>query len=454
MLRKPLFILAHEVGNRSFFPTYKNIRQSQWLPYAELKRAQEKQLRALIDFSYEQVPYYRSLFKELHLHPKDIRKIEDLEKLPLLTKETIKARWEEFKPTTLSSMKFDSIATGGSTGTPLQYRLSSDDRFLGAALLYRGWGYGGYNLGDRMVMVAGTSLDINTKTRVVTRAHEIARNMRKFSSFDMGESEMRQYAATLSSFSPRFIRGYASSIYFFARWLEGNDIDVPPVDAVFTTAEKLMPHMRKTIGEMFGCDVYDNYGLQDGGVSAYECSEHSGLHIDTERSIMEVVDSSAHQVVNGEGLILATSLHNYSMPFIRYSTGDIGFLSDKECACGRHHLILDNIVAREKEYLVTPTCRVIHGAAFIGLIFILLESSAFPDTVNQIRQYQIIQRSKEALEIRLVCDEPLPDEVLEYIQNLVSERFDGWRMEFEYVDAIDQTGAGKFKFIINEMGII
>ena len=189
----------------------------------------------------------------------------------------------------------------------------------------------------------------------------------------MGEAEMQEYAATLGAFKPRFIRGYASSVYYFARWLKENDASLPSIAAVFTTAEKLMPHMRKVIEETFCCEAYDNYGLMDGGVSAYECPEHSGMHIDTERSIMEVVDPSGCQVVNGGGQILATSLYNFSMPFIRYSTGDLGCLGDTECACGRHHLLLDNIVAREKDYLITPLGRVVHGAAFIGLIFILLE---------------------------------------------------------------------------------
>jgi len=115
---------------------------------------------------------------------------------------------------------------------------------------------------------------------------------------------MREYAGVLNSFKPRFIRGYASSIYFFARWLEENQVSVPFPEGVFTTAEKLFPHMRKTIGDVFGCDVYDNYGLNDGGISAYECPEHAGLHIDTERSIMEVVDNNGLAVEEGEGQIL------------------------------------------------------------------------------------------------------------------------------------------------------
>ena len=69
-------------------------------------------------------------------------------------------------------------------------------------------------------------------------------------------------------------------------------------------------------------EVYDGYGLNDGGVSAYECPEHAGLHIDTERSIMEVVDGEGHQMNRGDGRILATSLYNYAIAiYTVYSPG-------------------------------------------------------------------------------------------------------------------------------------
>ncbi|HQD27596.1 MAG TPA: hypothetical protein PKV78_13775, partial [Methanoculleus thermophilus] len=134
MFHKGLFILAHQCGDTSFYPAYKKLVRNQWKPYDELKRDQEKHLRHLIKFSYENVPYYRNLFKDLGLLPGDIRTIEGLEKLPFLTKDIIKEHWEGFKPVNLSSMKYYSHATGGSTGTPFTYRISKRDRFLGGAL--------------------------------------------------------------------------------------------------------------------------------------------------------------------------------------------------------------------------------------------------------------------------------------------------------------------------------
>jgi phenylacetate-CoA ligase len=121
--------------------------------------------------------------------------------------------------------------------------------------------------------------------------------------------------------------------------------------------------MRENIENTFGCDIYDGYGLNDGGVGAYECSEHSGLHIDMERSIMEIVDKKGHQMEDGVGSILATSLYNYAMPFIRYETGDLGHIIPTNCGCGRGSRLLKEKLA-ERGRPCNTRGKSIHGCFF------------------------------------------------------------------------------------------
>lgn len=442
MLRKGFFIIAHECYDISFYSTYKKLVKNQWKPFNELKHDQEKQLRKMIKLAFENVPYYHSLFKGLGISPEDIRTVEDLKKIPILTKEIIKNNWEDFKPVNLPSIKYYNNATGGSTGTPMQYRLSKHDRFLNGALLYRGWGYGGYELVDKMVFLAGSSLDVGTKSYLGTKVHEMVRNIKKLSSFDMGESEMHQYAGVLNTFRPRFVRGYASSIYFFAKWLDENDIPVPPLDAVFTTAEKLFPHMRKTICDVFCCDVFDNYGLNDGGISAFECSEHSGLHIDTERSIMEVVDTEGDQIDSGQGRILATSLNNYALPFIRYDTGDIGDIIEDTCSCGRSSKLLREVIGRSVDILRTPEGKNVHGWFFLYI---------FWKYCKGIKQYQVVQEQLSSVVIKIVVDDDFDAKQLDIIKKIIIDKSDTWDVEFRFVDAIELSRAGKYKFVLNKL---
>src|SRR5690606_33481963 len=90
MIHKGLFNIAHQCVDMSFIQTYRRFVRNQWRPYEELKREQEGRLRQMIRFAHENVPYYHTLFRNLNLRPDDIQTIEDLGKLPILTKEEIK----------------------------------------------------------------------------------------------------------------------------------------------------------------------------------------------------------------------------------------------------------------------------------------------------------------------------------------------------------------------------
>lgn len=442
-LNKTLFISAHQVGDRRFYPAYKKLLQSQWRSYSEQNEDQEKQMKYMIDFAYKHVPYYNKLLKELSLNPSDFKTIKDLEKLPIINKQIIKDNWKDFKPVNLNKMKYYVNSTGGSTGTPFQYRLSKYDRFLGAAMLYRGWGYAGYKLGDKMVFLAGSSLDVGSKPFIIKRSHEILRNLRKLSSFDMSTADMQKYADIINSFKPKYLRGYASAINLLAGYIMRNDIEiVSPFEGVFTTSEKLLPNMRRNIENAFSCDVYDGYGLNDGGISAYECPEHNGFHIDTERSIMEVVDSTGGQMDEGVGSILATSLHNYAIPFIRYDTGDVGHITDDLCSCGRGYKLMDEILGRSVDILRTPEGNYVHGWF---LLYIFWEYG------KGIKEYQVVQEKLDKLVIRIVPEYDFDTNELDVIREIINRKSNDWIVEFRLVDAIDRSRAGKYKFIISDL---
>ncbi|SFM56323.1 phenylacetate--CoA ligase family protein [Methanolobus profundi] len=446
MLQKQLFRLAHQLQCPEFNSMYDHVVKNQWNSYEAQKLDQEQKLRYMIKFSYEYVPYYHKLFKELGLRPEAIKTIEDLEKLPILNKEIIKKNWDDFKPRNLKSMQYYNWTTGGSTGTPLKYRLSKPNRFLGAALLYRGWGYAGYKPGDKKVFLAGTSLDVGSNPYIIKKIHEITRNLKKLSAFDMNELEMNNYVNVINSFKPKMIRGYASSINFLAKYIDENGLHIESPLFVSTTSEKLYPDMREKIINAFNCDVFDAYGLTDGGVGAYECHEHNGLHIDTERSIMEISSNDGEQINSGVGKILATNLGNFAMPFIRYDTGDLGDIIEDSCSCGRGSRLLKEVIGRDKELLITPDGKHVHGAAFYNNMI-----SKFNDA-NSIVECQILQKNKDGIIFNMVCKDDFNKSQLDYIRGTIMKK-NGWDVEFRFVDEIERTKAGKYKFIVNEVSL-
>lgn len=445
MLHKYLFVMGYLIKSPRFLRCYNQVKSYEFATFENLKTYQEERLRDIIHHSYRNVPYYHRLLNNLNLKPENIKTLEDLEKLPILTKEIIKTNMKEFIPTNLKYHKYVNRSTGGSTGHPFQYRLSVEDEILGYAILNANSGYAGYNLGDKIGIIAGSSLIPSTKSDIVEKLKSFVLNERRYSSFDLDNSYMNNIFLNLDKFKPKFVRGYASSVYIFAKYIKEYNLSLNfHPKAIFTTAEVLFDQQRRVIQEAFGCPVFNQYGLNDGGVTAFECEEHDGLHIDMIRSIMEISDSDGiPSEPKEEGRILATSLYNYAMPFIRYDTGDLGVLSDEKCACERETPLLDRLVGRVSDFIYTPEGLQVHGEFFSHIFWEL----------NWVKQYQIVQKRIDELIIMIVPDEihKINETDLEWMRRTILNRMDTMNLVIEIVDAIDTTSSGKWKYILSEV---
>jgi len=441
MFNKLLFKIGYLLKRPNVLRYYKQFQKTQYKSYEWQKNQQEKQLKKLIIFVSKNVPYYIKLFKKNNINPKNIKTIEDLKRIPILTKQIIKQNWLDFIPKNIDKIKYLNGSTGGSTGAPLKYRMSKKDYEIGCALLYRGWGNAGYKLGDKMAMMGGSSLVPNTKSNLKTKIQDFFLNFRHYSSFGMSEKNLLEYFNDINKWKPKFIRGYASSIYLFAKFIDKNNLKLKyKIEAIFTTAEKLFKKQRQFIEKALGASVFDNYGLNDGGISSYECKNHYGMHVDTKRAILETINSNDKQIIEQQGKILATSLYNYAMPFIRYDTGDMGIISDSECACGQKTLLLKEIIGR-----VTDTLKL--NNIIIGSPVLTVLMGKF-----DIEQYQIIQDDKTSIIIKIVQGKTYNKKINEgYIKASFCSHVGKINIEFDYVNSISITETEKYKFIINNL---
>ncbi|MEA2015178.1 MAG: phenylacetate--CoA ligase family protein [Actinomycetota bacterium] len=445
MLHKSLFIFAHTLKNKDFMKHYNFVKKNEFESYDNLKRYQEEKLQGLIQFSFDNVPYYHKLFKNLNLKPEDIQSIEDLQKLPILTKEIIRNNQSDFVPLNLKEQKYANRSTAGSTGNPLTYRNSNDDKSLGFAILYANWGFAGYELGDKVAVIAGSSLIPSTGSKLADTVKAFIMNTKNFSAFDLTENYLDNIVIALNKFNPEFLNGYASSLYLFAKHIKEKNLKINfSPKGVFTTAEVLFESQRELIEDVFNCAVFDQYGLNDGGISAYECEKHKGLHVDMIRSITEVTDEEGNQLETGkEGKILATSLHNYAMPFIRYDTGDLGILSGEMCVCGRETPLLEKIIGRVSDFIYTPNGTKIHGEFFSHIFW----------EFNWVKQFQIIQNRVDEVIVKIVPDskDKINGRDLDRLKEIIFNRAGDMNIIIEMVNEIETTKAGKWKFIVREV---
>lgn len=154
----------------------------------------------------------------------------------------------------------------------------------------------------------------------------------------------------MEGYRPEVIRGYASSVYMFAKYLKDMGVRSIKPRTILTSAEMLFPQYRTTIEEVFGCKVYDYYGGREIGALAIECEEHNGFHISAENVLMEFIRDN-EQVTDESGSIYVTNFRNYGMPLIRYDIGDIGKPSQESCNCGRGLPIIKTLDGRASQYI-------------------------------------------------------------------------------------------------------
>jgi len=418
------------------------LQRTQWFSLSKLEEIQRKRLRFLLEHAFRHVPFYHKVFRAKGLRPSDIKSAKDLVKLPIVTKGDIRHNFHDFL--SRDFQKYGPIlnSTSGSTGEPFRYNIDRKTVGIANAATWRGWGYAGYKFGDKMAVLAGLSLVSSKENLLRIASKKVIKRMVKFPAINLRKEILEDYAKRMIQFKPKFIRGYPSSIYFFADFLKEEGIDLICPRAVLTTAEMLLPYQRKLIEGVFQCDVFDGYGAFDGGTAALECEEHRGYHMAVEKVVMEFVDEDGNSVAEGEkGRIIATDLFNYAMPFIRYDTGDMGVYSNGECSCGRKLPVMKKILGRTTDILRFKTGAVLSGPS---LTLILKDFD--------ITQYQLVQKKHDLLLVRLIRGKSYVDGDTKRLRKILENAIGkGVEIRFAFVDSIPTTRSGKWKFIVSHV---
>ena len=238
------------------------LRKSQYWPIEKMREFQLMKLKGIISYAYSYVPYYHNIFKKLNLKPEDIRTLEDIKKVPILSKSNIKTSLSDVKETK-NPERAIMYRTGGSTGEPLKFYNDKTMLSWGSAARYRSWEWVGYFMGDRCSSIWGSSFDINENKGLKPKFFNYINRYQLFNAFNMSDESMREYATEMRAYKPKILRGYGSALYVYAKFVEENQIKGIEPKSIITTAETLHAHQRKKIQDVFGCPVYDGYGSRE-----------------------------------------------------------------------------------------------------------------------------------------------------------------------------------------------
>jgi len=433
---------------KAFRETYAFLQESQWWSREKLEEYQMQQLSELLHHAYDNVPYYRRVFDERGLKPKDIQNFGDLRKLPYLTKEIIQENLPDLVARNYPKSKLQYVTTGGSTGIPVG--LYHERGVSGAkewAFMLTQWNRVGFKIGNRCVVLRGNVVCSASKGKFWE--YDPASKNLILSSYHMTDETLPNYIVKVREFKPDFIQAYPSAITILARFMKENNIEpFPSVKALLCGSENLYPWQRELLEEVFQCRVYSWYGHSEQVVLAGECEKSIYYHIFPEYGFVELIADNGKPVTeDGKmGEIVATGLNNFACPLIRYRTMDLAVPANGKCECGRNYPLIKRVEGRLQELIVTRDKRLI---TLTALIF-----AQHFEAFSKVKEMQLVQEREGDLVVKIVrfpqyahSDER---EILSKMQRCVG---DGLDINFAYVDHIPRTRSGKYRFLIQKVPI-
>jgi len=424
------------------------LMQSQWLSKDELLGIQSHKLRLLVDHAYRNVPYYRQLFDDRGLEPRDIREPADLQKLPLLSKQDVIEHRDRLIALNFNPKKLNYLSSGGTTGTPLYVYVTDENKATELALNLRMRKWAGWQPGQRRATFNGFKIMPMDRRLPPLWRHDWPERRLFFSVWHMTRENIGVYVQKLQDFRPKIVEGYPSYLHLLALHLKrvGRTL---PVHAIFPYSEPLYHDQRRLIEERFQCKVFDWYGLAERVASAAQCERTDGYHVSAEKTIVEIVESSGEQAAPGDqGEIVGTNLDEYGMPLIRYRTGDMSSYRAESCPCGRGLPLIEQVQERQEDFIITPDGRLIWGTAD----FLSIMSTGM--RLGRVEKTQVIQEAMDRVVIKVV-----PTELYSQVDH---DRIIGGfsailglevNISIELVDEIPRTASGKHRFVISRVPV-
>jgi len=446
-----LYPTWERLRGRPTFALLDHVERTQWAGLDELHAIQSGALRRLARHAYQHTAFYRQRFDAAGVGPDELRRPEDLARLPLLERQDARASAEARTSTAPPAIAVRKT-TGGTTGEPMLIAYSAESRHWRDAMRWRGYGWAGYRPGMRALHFWGFGAQV-PKNRLEKLKLDIDRTLRRDLYVDCtprGEACLADTVAAIESFRPDVIVAYSQAGAALARHVLATGARTWSTIPVVCGAERLFPHDRVALESAFGPAVFETYGCREFMLIGSECEAHDGLHLSMESLIVELLvrerGGGVRAARPGEvGEVVVTDLRNLAAPFIRYVTGDLATArADGQCDCGRWLPRIGPIEGR-----VSETLRDGAGNPVDGIVFSILATRLAHHT----RQFQAVQHLDGTITLKLVPMAPgqaLDRHVYHLTAWFAKKYFGGLPITVQPVDDIPTTRAGKRNLVIVE----
>ena len=321
------------------------------MPQEQLRALQSERLVKQVRHVYDNVPYYRKKMEEKGVTPDDIKGLDDLHKLPFVTKDDLR---EAYPYGLMAKPLSDCVrihSTSGTTGRRVVAFYTQHDvdlwedccaRAIMAAggtkddVVHVSYGYGLFPGGAGL---HGGSHKVGSLTLPMSSGNT-----------DRQIQFMVDLESTILCCTPSYAAYLAETIQ------ERGLRDQIKLKAGIFGAEAWSEEMRQDIQNKLGIKAYDIYGLTElsGPGVSYECSEQAGMHICEDHFIAEIIDPDTGEVLpdGTKGELVFTAITKEAFPLLRYRTKDICVLNRTKCSCGRTHVRMAKPMGRSDDMLI------------------------------------------------------------------------------------------------------
>lgn len=407
-------------------------RKINFLKYSpeEIEKIQLRKLRNLVKHAYLTVPYYRQILNNNNITPEDIRTLDDIKKIPITSKKDI-ARLSRNKITSTIFKESDLEVkrSSGSTGEPLSVYCDKNYQDIVAMVNIRSNMLHGFKLTDRTLKI---SHNRNKTERPRNPLGNIFLRRATISLFCSPQEILDFYQA----YRPNVIRGYISSIYAFALWIESSSIGLQHKPKyVLCQAEMAHDFMKRKVSEVLNTRVIDRYATIELGIVADECEDEGGYHILEDGVLPEII------TIGGRKYFVGTNLDNYATPFIRYNTLDICEEwpeQERRCSCGLSTKKIKRVVGRDNDFIKTPKGDLV---APIDLIFFMRKYYSF------FKKFRFIQDDISILKLEVVLDKEVDEMILDQVKEDFKRVSQDLTLEIYELDHIPLDTSGKMRII-------
>jgi len=401
----------------------------------QIKAFRDERLCAFVKHCYDSVPFYRRQFNEIGLRPGDIRELNDLHKLPVLTKNDVQENGADLISETIPRAKQVSVHTSGTTGGGLRFVTTHRALQEQWATWWRYRRWHGLQLSTRCGYFGGRSVVPVDQHAPPFWRYNIPGKQILFSGYHMSPENLPYYLSELRRKQPPWLHGYPSLLALLAGHMLENRSDLGyRLQWVTTGAENLLPQQVDLISRAFGVKPRQHYGMAEAVANFSEC-EHGNLHVDEDFAAVEFLPNE-----DGGYKIIGTNLSNPATPLLRYDVQDNVSLQQGSCPCGRPGRIVHSIDGRAEDYVI------LKSGAKVGRM-----DHIFKDMIN-IHEAQIIQKHPGEIRIKIVRGREYSEGDKERLLSEVYKRVGReTTVSVEYVPALARSKTGKLRFVISEL---